>query len=88
MKNFKVNLITVFSILFLTLSAGAQASIGTLTVRGEAGPSQIFRQVKVAKCSSAIRSCSNVEYFDLNQKKNIIWTGIAKNQNSSSEDGI
>ncbi len=71
MKNFKVNALGALAIVFLTLSAGAQASMGTLTVRGEAGPSQIFRQVKAAKCSGMIRSCSNVEYFDLNQKKTL-----------------
>lgn len=59
------------AILCLSLSAGAEPSMGTLTVRGEAGPSQIFRQVKAAKCNGVIRSCSNVEYFDLNQAKQL-----------------
>jgi hypothetical protein len=59
------------SIFILTLSAWAQSSSGTLTVRGEAGPSQIFRQVKAAKCDAMKRSCSIVEYFDLNQAKSL-----------------
>jgi hypothetical protein len=66
-----VNVVVGLAILFLTISAGAQASMGTLIVRGEAGPSQIFRQVKAAKCNCVVRSCSQVEYFDLNQGKSL-----------------
>ncbi len=76
MKNF--NLTSAFSkyfisifFLLLSITARGQASMGTLTVRGEAGPSQIFRQVKVARCDRNTRSCSLVEYFDLNQAKNL-----------------
>lgn len=71
MKNFSMNLISSLAILFVYFSAGAQASSGTLTVRGEAGPSQIFRQVKAAKCNGVVRSCDAVEYFDLNQPKRL-----------------
>lgn len=58
-------------IIFACMTAGAQSSQGTLVVRGEAGPSQIFRQVKAARCNLKTRSCSNVEYFDLNQVRNL-----------------
>ncbi len=59
----------VFVLSFFHLSAGAQSSSGTLTVRGEAGPSQLFRQVKAARCQASTRNCSLIEYFDLNQPK-------------------
>lgn len=71
MKNFSVSFAFQIIVLFFSIAAGAQASIGTLTVRGEAGPSQIFRQVKAAKCNRSMRSCSYVEYFDLNQAKQL-----------------
>lgn len=69
MKNSKLKFVFLF--LFFTISAGAQASSGTLTVRGEAGPSQIFRQVKAAKCQAETRSCTKIDYFDLNQPKTL-----------------
>jgi hypothetical protein len=68
----KLGAIMSLAILLISGMAGADASFGTLTVRGEAGPSQIFRQVKAARCSGIIRSCSNVEYFDLNTPKTLI----------------
>lgn len=71
MKNFNFNLWGLLAAAFFTLTAGAQASMGTLTVRGEAGPSQIFRQVKAARCNGVVRTCSSVEYFDLNQAKRL-----------------
>ncbi len=74
MKNFnffKVNFIIGFTLTFLLSQARAATSMGTLTVRGEAGPSQIFRQVKAARCNGMIRSCTSIEYFDLNQAKSL-----------------
>ncbi len=71
MKNFNFNMWGLLAAAFFTLTAGAQASMGTLTVRGEAGPSQIFRQVKAARCNGVVRTCSSVEYFDLNQAKRL-----------------
>lgn len=78
MKNFKLsylNLSLKFAIAYylMTFSAWAQSDVGTLVVRGQAGPSQIFSQVKVARCdmTGTTRQCDWGKYLNLNQSEQL-----------------
>ncbi|MFN8790552.1 MAG: hypothetical protein ACK5Y2_03750 [Bdellovibrionales bacterium] len=60
----------ILTALALSLSAEAQSgSVGTLLVRGQAGASQLFPQVKAARCQieAETRMCDDVHYLNLNQ---------------------
>lgn len=54
-------------------AAWASAGGGTLVVRGQAGPSQLFPQVKVARCENlnGVRNCDWVKYLKLNQPESL-----------------
>lgn len=71
MKNSRLIPLTFFLVLSAMLlvmsKAKAQSEVGTLAVRGQAGPSQLFPQVKVARCDMQLRRCDFVTYLNLNQ---------------------
>lgn len=71
MKNSRIVPLTFFLILSAMLlvmsQAKAQQLVGTLVVRGVAGPSQLFPQVKAARCDLQARRCDFVTYLNLNQ---------------------
>lgn len=71
MKSFRiVGAKALLLILCFAFKAQAQGNdMGTLTVRGQPGPSQLFAQVKAVRCevSSSIRRCGSASYLKLNQ---------------------
>jgi hypothetical protein len=68
MKNFKQGLLSLFSM--ISLAAQAQVT-SQLMVKGEAGPSQLFRQVKAIHCDRAQKKCNQFYYFNLNQPEKV-----------------
>ncbi len=66
MKNFKI--LSFFIIQFICV-AGLAAKI---LVKGEAGPSQLLRQVKAVHCDPVSKVCKRVYYFNLNQAESVI----------------
>lgn len=68
MKNFKV-LVMLF--IFLGNLILAQAATGELEVLGEAGPSQLFKQVKAVRCDRELKKCSQFYFFNLNQVQKV-----------------
>ena len=67
MRNFKL-------IIFSILSAMVQFSFaqsGELEVRGEAGPSQLFKQIKAVRCDRNLKKCSQFYFFNLNQAQKV-----------------
>jgi hypothetical protein len=43
-----------------------------ILVKGEAGPSQLFRQVKAVHCDSQTKICKKIYFFNLNQAESVI----------------
>ncbi|MFN8847490.1 MAG: hypothetical protein ACK5W9_11630 [Bdellovibrionales bacterium] len=43
-----------------------------IRVTGEAGPSQLLRQVKAVHCDSTTKVCKKIYYFNLNQAESVI----------------
>lgn len=68
MKNFKF-FVVIFN--FLGNLILAQAATGELEVRGEAGPSQLFKQVKAVRCDRGLKKCSQFYFFNLNQTQKL-----------------
>lgn len=67
MKSFKF-------ICFLQLIAAlsfAQYQTGELRISGEAGPSQLFKQVKAVRCDRVQKKCSQFYYINLNQTQKV-----------------
>lgn len=55
----------------LLLSNLSWAQSGELEVLGEAGPSQLFKQVKAVRCDREIKKCSQFYFFNLNQPQKL-----------------
>lgn len=53
---------------FFATSCFAQTK---LLVKGEAGPSQLFRQVKAIRCDRVAKKCTQFYYFNLNQPEKV-----------------
>ena len=56
----------------LILLVGLPTLASKIIVKGEAGPSQLFRQVKAVHCDSETKVCKKIYYFNLNQAENVI----------------
>ncbi|MES3036377.1 MAG: hypothetical protein V4736_00600 [Bdellovibrionota bacterium] len=50
-----------------TTTPTAPLANGSLVVVGDAGPSQLFAQVKAQRCNKALRKCDAPVYFNLNE---------------------
>jgi hypothetical protein len=68
MKSFKI--LFLFFLLCGHLS-NAQSATGELEVKGEAGPSQLFQQVKAVRCDREFKKCSQFYFFNLNQSQKV-----------------
>jgi len=70
MKSFKLIFLLLLSQLMTVLSF-AQNQTGQLTILGEAGPSQLFKQVKAVRCDRLQKKCSQFYYINLNQTQKV-----------------
>lgn len=66
MKNSKIFFFFVFLFTNLLL-----AQTGEIEVLGEAGPSQLFKQIKAVRCDRETKKCSQFYFFNLNQSQKV-----------------
>lgn len=68
MKSSKIFIL--IKLLFVIPALGQMT--GQILVNGEAGPSQLFRQIKAVHCNPDSKKCSQVYYFNLNEPEKVM----------------